>query len=108
MHGEKHGHECAGPRRAGGGAEECEEEHRGKRVKEDIGEMVSARPQTEDLHIEQVRKARRGKPIRGLGAGNRPDDAVHGKAVAHVRVVGDVVRIVEVDEAETVNRRIDQ
>ena len=77
-------------------------------MKEDIGEMVPARPEIEDLPIEQVRKARRGKPIRGLGAGHGPDEAIRVKAVANVRVVGDVVWIVEVDEAETVNRHIDQ
>src|SRR5579871_6481816 len=106
MYRENHRHEGAGPSRAGGSAEEREKEHRGQRVEGGTGEMMPARPETENLHIEHVRKARHGKPVRGLGAGKRPDDAVHSTAAADVRVVGNVIRIVEVDEAMPVKRQI--
>ena len=75
-------------------------------MQEHIGQVLRATVEPEDLDVEHIRNPGERKPVRGVAGCEGPLEAVEGQAVADVRVLGDVDGIVEVDELEVVNLRI--
>ncbi len=87
--------------------EKRKQQQRGERVKQQVGEMAPTAIESENLHIQHVGQPGYGEPVRGLARGERPLDAIGCNALADLRIIRDVIRIIEIDEIEMGDRRVD-
>ena len=99
MDGEHGGHQRAGPEIARHPPQHQEQHDRRGGVQDDIAEMVPPRPQAVELAVEHVGEPGERMPVGGVRGGEGPGDAVGGQAARDMRVLVDVVAVVEVDEA---------
>lgn len=97
MPGEEGGGECSDPERAGEAAEDQEDEDGVECVPDGVGQMVAETDLVVELPIEHVGEPGERMPVVGV-AGEGPDDARPSEAGADVGVVGDVARVVVVEE----------
>src|ERR1017187_2889662 len=74
-------------------------------MEQHVGEMVPSATQAEHLVIEHVRKARERKPVGGFAGSECPSDVRRGEAASNVRVGGDVLGVVEIDEVKVADLR---
>src|ERR1051326_5106580 len=94
-------HHGAGPGSAGHSLQQEKEQHCIGRVEQKVREVMEAWIQAEHLDIQGVRKPGQGMPIRGVAAAEGPDHSFPGQPLVNVRVLGDVKRVIEVDELAT-------
>ncbi len=69
-------------------------------MQHDIGQVVQARVQTEELHVEQVGKQGDRNPVAGHHGSEGRADGGEGQAGLDVRVMEDNRVVIEVDEIE--------
>src|ERR1700722_15386885 len=100
MQRKQEGDHCAGPSGRGGAIEKCEKEQGRDGVQQHVDEVMPSGVEAEELHVQHVRKTGQRKPVRGFGGRECPSDAVWSYALTDMSVVGDVIRIVKIDEVE--------
>ena len=98
MDGKQQRDQCAGPQAAGHPPQHQEQDHAGRRVQEDIREMISPGLGAIQLAIQHVGDPGQRIPLLGHGRGKRPDNALRGEAAGNVGVVGNQLGVVVVDE----------
>jgi hypothetical protein len=72
-------------------------------VEGDIGEVMAAALKAVELDVEHVGQPGERQPVAVFGGLERPIDTRCGQAGADVEVLGYVIRIVVIDELESVN-----
>jgi hypothetical protein len=75
-----------------------EEQERIGEMEQEVNEMMPSRLRPEELYVCHVGDPGQGMPVCGMAGGECPYDALHGKAVLYVPVLGDVERIIEINE----------
>ena len=75
---------------------------------EQADQVVPAGVHAEHLDIEQMGKPGEGVPVAGVERGEGPADGIEGKAVGKGRVAGDILVVVEVNEAEGEHLAVDE
>ena len=98
VQGEESGDKGALPEGFRHAVKDEKEQERAGEVEQKIGEMMPSGLQPEELHVYHVGDPGQGVPVRGLAGRECPGDPLHGEAALHVPVVGDVLRIIEIDE----------
>jgi hypothetical protein len=98
MCSEERGDDAAAPERAGGETQPEEEQHGIEDVKEHAHEQVRTGIGAEERDVELVRQPRHRVPVGGVNARKGPANAGRGQAAEDVGIVGDVERIVVIDE----------
>src|SRR5439155_4946791 len=98
MQGEKPGDERAAPKRAGHLLQKQEQEERVSSMKDQAGEVVPPRLKSEKLHVQHVGNPGERVPIGRVTALHSPRDAFPLDSAKHLRVFGDVLRIVVIDK----------
>ena len=106
MQSEYEGDERARPARGGDAAQDRVEQDRAECVKQNVGQMVRAGIQAVDLNADEVRDPGERKPVGGVKGAKGPDDRLRREAAADVRIVGDEIGIVVVNEIEMANLEI--
>ena len=67
-------------------------------VKQDVGEMMSARVQTVKLTVQHMGKPGQGMPVVGMGLGECPDDSFERQASGDLSVLEDILAVIKIDE----------
>ena len=75
-------------------------------VQQHVDQVMPAGVEAEQLDVQHVRKPGQRKPVRRLGGRERPLHAGRRHALAHVRIGGNVIGIVKIDEIEASDRQI--
>ena len=68
------------------------------RVKEDIGEMMSARIQTIKLTVQHMGNPGQRMPVGGMEMGEGPDDSLDRQTARDLRILIDIVAVIKIDE----------
>ena len=89
----------AAPHESGRLRQQKEQQHHVDGVPEDALGVMSSGPQSEQLHVQHVRKPRQRMPIGFRGRSESPRHAAVGQALLDVEVRGDIRGIVVVDES---------
>ncbi len=99
MHREQRCHHGARQLAARRAAQELEQEERGAEVEQQVGEVVAARIEAEELAVQHVRQKSERMPVGGDDGGESPAQARDGQPGLHHQVLGHVAGIVEIDES---------
>ena len=99
VHGEERRHGRAAPGGPGRRPQELEQEQGVREVEERAHQMVATGVEAEELDVEHVREPGEGVPVEGVEA-EGPADPVGAEPPQHLGVVGQVLRVVDVDEGE--------
>ena len=78
--------------------EQSEQQQRVDDVEDEIGDVMGAGREPEELHVDEVRQPRQRMPVGVVERGERPRDGRARQPVCDVRVLTDVDGIVELDE----------
>ena len=97
----------AAPGKAGGPLEDEEHQHGVQRVQQHVFIVRAGGIEAENRDVGSVGNPSQRMPVTGIAVSERPDNIAGSQAVFDVRVVDDVLRIVDVDEGMAVDRRID-
>ena len=108
MGGEQGSHDCARPSRTGQRDEQHEQQQAVQDVEREVGQMVRAGLEAEELDVRHVRDPREGVPVAFLSRPEGPGDVVRGEAGRDVPVFSHVLRVVESDERMLPHGRVDQ
>ena len=94
---------------AAGRQAECHEQHCGAdRVEQGIRKVMTAGPPAVDLRVEHQREPGQRDPVAIANGRQTPSQTIARNPFLHVRVQGDIHRIVDADETEVPDLRIDQ
>src|SRR5579875_1619575 len=104
MQRKEQGHKGARPASASSSIEKQENENCCKCVNEGVDEMIPAALHPEKLVVEKVRKPGYRKPVRRLAGGDRPGNCLRSHSAADMRVTGDVIGIVVINEIKVPGR----
>ena len=103
----KHGrHKGTAPDRRRHARQQQEQHHRAQRVNHHVDDVMSSGGHAKQGHVQHVGEPGQWMPVRRVPGGEGPPDTVQRQSALHVRVFGDVGGIVELDEAELVDRKI--
>ncbi len=83
-----------------------EQQQRVEQVQRQAAQVVAARPQPEQLHVQHVGPPGEGVPVAGMAGGERPAHRLRRQPLLDVRVFGDVQVVVVVDELVAGDRRV--
>ena len=100
-------HGSALPEGSGHRPEDEKEEQGVYGVQKEAHQVVAPRVQAEELNVGHVRQPRERVPVVDVGGGKGPHEAVHGQPPPDDRVIGDIVVVVEADEAVIDHRAVD-
>ena len=75
-----------------------EQQHRVGGMAHQIGGVMPAGAQPEQLHIQHMRKPRQRMPVAGMKMAERPDHARPRQPVQHLRILEDILRVVIIGE----------
>ena len=98
MKGKKCRHERATPKEAGHVAQHQKQQHARGGMQQHVGQVMPARPKSEELAVQHVGKRGERHPNAHLGVRKGPDDAVGRESPAHDGILGDDANVVEIDE----------
>jgi hypothetical protein len=76
-------------------------------VENEIGQMMRACIETEELNIKYVGEPGQWVPVGGMAGLKRPQNTFEGEALVDHRIGGHVIRIVQVHEFEARDRPVD-
>jgi len=91
-------HKGAGPQITRHHPENRKQEKGVENMKKQTGQVVRTRMQTEQVAVRHVGKPRQGMPVVSLRGGEGAGDVLHSKPPLHPRILGDILRIIIVDE----------
>ncbi len=106
MHREQRGHQRASARRSGHAPQHAEKQDDVQRVQDQADEMVRPGVHPEQPHVHHVRQPRQRMPVRRVSGGEGPGHRGPRQPGGHVRIVGDIDRIVQRHEREMPNGRV--
>ena len=98
VQGEKSGNEDTAPLSCGNPIQEQEEQERVGNVKEEIGKVMTSRVQAIEVIIYHVGNPGKGMPTTKVTRSESPTDTVPGHPDLNMKVLGDVIVVIKVDE----------
>jgi len=102
------GHQRAAPERARHAPQQPEQQERIGNMQAHAHEMVPAGLEAKKLAIRHVRNPGQRVPVAGVAGGKSPNNIRPLQPALNLRVLGDVVRVVIVDEAMPRHRQKDR
>src|SRR5436305_6200744 len=108
MHGKKGGDDQASPREPGRTLQQQEQQYGVHRMKQQTYIVMTAGVFPKQLPITRMRKPGQRMPVRLLASKQRPFQACPVQPSFHVRVIGHVKVVVEIDESVVNNRVVER
>src|SRR5438552_10523229 len=107
MNGEKGGHDCAGPNRAGGPENQQKQQQDICDMEGQVYEMMGAAVQVEKLTIEHMRNPRNWMPVgfSSVQISKGPGEPFWGQTLLDNSIGGDVIGVVISDESKPVDHQ---
>ena len=108
MHREQRGHHEAAPGVSRRAFQHPEEQRGIERMKQHVLVVMKRRVGAEELEIERMRQPGKRMPVCRIAVSEGPEHGARRQAILNVRIVGDVVRVVEIEEGMTMDRRVER